>query len=408
MDDEKRLFSGNEYVDNVRDIYASWQWDIREELDKWTPEQVLAAEPEDIVGRLLAKCSIAYPVLHREQAVLLPPSEDGGLTKLVLAVPFDGSAWVFSVRVDGDLDWDELPRAQVAGDKLRLTWADRTDANPDPAAVRREFDRRLDKIDRQLSILRPGIEESMGKLRDEATRIVSSRRERILARRKLETGLGIPVRQQADAEQFTVSVTSRKISTPRHPTATDHLAPELFLPEDHYEQALAVLRSAGNGLERSGPKTTSALGEEEIRNLLLVALNVRFKGAAVGEVFNAHGKTDILIRVEDQNVFIAECKIFAQKNKQSVETVVGRALDQLLSYLAWPDNKAALLLFIRSGQPTSIIEDAIVEIKRHPNFVRPLGASEDGKRYDFVLYANGDHSKEVRLAFLPLILLDQD
>jgi hypothetical protein len=393
VDDENRLFSGDEHVDNVRDIYGSWQWDIREELDKWTPEQVLAAEPEDIADRLLAECSIACPVLHREQAVLLPPSEDGELTKLVLAVPFDGYAGIFAVRADGDLDWHEMPRAQVAGGELRLTWAGRTDANPDPAAVLHEFNLRLDEIERQLSILRPGIEEEMTKISEEATRIISSRRERILVDRKLEAGLGIPVRRRADAAQFTVPVTRRKIR------------PEPFLPEEHYEQALAALRNARNALERS-PSMTSHLDEERIRDLLLFFLNGQFEGAAVGEVFNAHGKTDILIRAKDRNVFIAECKIFAQKNKQRVEKVVGCALDQLLSYLAWRDTKAALLLFIRSGQPTSIISKAIAEIERHPNFVRTLSAGEDGERYDCMLRANDDPSQEIRLAFLPFALLD--
>ena len=346
---------------------------------------MLAAEPEDIANRLLAKCSIAYPVLHRERAELLPPSEDGDLTKLVLAVPFDGYAWVFSVRADGDRDWDELPRARVTGGELHLTWADGTVGNPGPAAVRREFDRRLDKIERLLSILRPGVEEAMGKLREEATRIVSSRREGILAYRTLAAGLGIPVRQRA----------------------AGGLAAEAVRAEAQYQNALAILHYASHALGRSR-LMTSHLDEERIRDLLLVVLNGQFKGAAVGEVFNRSGKTDILIRVEDRNVLIAECKTFAQKNKQSVKAVVGGALDQLLSYLAWPDNKAALLLFIRSGQPTSIIEGAIAEVKRHPNFVQQLSASEDDRRYDFVLHANSDRGKEVRLAFLPFTLLDQD
>jgi len=37
-------------------------------------------------------------------------------------------------------------------------------------------------------------------------------------------------------------------------------------------------------------------------------LNTHYEGGATGETFNAAGKTDILIRVEDRNVFIGECK----------------------------------------------------------------------------------------------------
>ncbi len=41
------------------------------------------------------------------------------------------------------------------------------------------------------------------------------------------------------------------------------------------------------------------------------------------------------------------------------------ALAQLLSYLTWRDTKAALLLFIRRGEPTTIIAKAITEIAAH-------------------------------------------
>jgi len=43
--------------------------------------------------------------------------------------------------------------------------------------------------------------------------------------------------------------------------------------------------------------------------VLLVNLNAVFEGQVGGEVFNHRGKTDILIRVQDNNVFVGECKI---------------------------------------------------------------------------------------------------
>lgn len=129
-----------------------------------------------------------------------------------------------------------------------------------------------------------------------------------------------------------------------------------MLPDAQYEQALAVLRNARNALERS-PSMTVNLNEERIRELLLMSLNAQFEGAAAGEVFNAAGKTDILIRAEDRNMFIAECKI-------------------------------------------------ITEIENHPNNKRTVATSQDGERYNFVLHANGDPNREIRLAFLPFALQD--
>jgi hypothetical protein len=49
-----------------------------------------------------------------------------------------------------------------------------------------------------------------------------------------------------------------------------------------------------------------------------VQLNGAFKGQATGETFNFQGKTDILIRFEGKNVFIAECKFW--KGRETVPT----------------------------------------------------------------------------------------
>jgi hypothetical protein len=145
---------------------------------------------------------------------------------------------------------------------------------------------------------------------------------------------------------------------------------------------------------------TANLDEEKIRDLLLVLLNAQFEGAAAGEVFNAAGKTDILIRAGDRNVFIAECKIW--KGPKTIRDALG----QLLSYLTWRDTKAALLLFIRAGEPTTIITKSITEIEGHMNYKRTCDSAEDGERYDFTLHANRDTNREIRLAFLPFALQD--
>jgi hypothetical protein len=191
----------------------------------------------------------------------------------------------------------------------------------------------------------------------------------------------------------------RKIETPRRSTASGPFEPEPVLAETQYEQALSVLRNARNALERT-PAMTANLDEEKIRDLLLVFLNAQFEGAAAGEVFNAAGKTDILIRADDRNVFIAECKIW--KGPKTIRD----ALSQLLSYLAWRDTKAALLLFIRTGEPTTIITESIAEIEGHTNYKKTHDTTEDGERYDFTLHANGDMNKEIKLAFLPFALQD--
>jgi hypothetical protein len=383
----------------------------RQAVAEWDPEKLLATAEADVIEYLVAEYSVAFPVLHRDQTEQLPVSEEvrpgagmfsGGtyphrMTKIVIAVPFDGEKDIFKHRASGSSL--NPPYAEVREGELRLTWTGDPQASADAAAIRRHFGSRLDKIDEHLSWSRGEVDRHNASLPTLASSAVTERRAELLADRQLEAGLGFPVRQRADAAQYSIPVTRRKIETPRRPTASGPFQPEPVLPEAQYEQALAVLRNARNALERN-PSMTAHLDEEKIRDLLLVLLNAQFEGAAAGEVFNAAGKTDILIRDGDRNVFIAECKIW--KGPKTIRD----ALAQLLSYLTWRDTKAALLVFIRSGEPTTIIRKAITEIEGHANYKRAPGTGEDGERYDFVLHANGDPNREIRLAFLPFALQD--
>src|SRR5205807_579707 len=94
-------------------------------------------------------------------------------------------------------------------------------------------------------------------------------------------------------------------------------------------------------IERN-PASFSTMDEESIRDNILLQLNGHYEGMATGETFNSSGKTDILVRVNDRNIFIAECK-FWHGPKKFEETI-----DQLFDrYLTWRDCKCALIVFNR-------------------------------------------------------------
>lgn len=67
--------------------------------------------------------------------------------------------------------------------------------------------------------------------------------------------------------------------------------------------------------------------EEDIRQQFLVQLNGHYEGQATGETFNYEGKTDILIRNQGKNIFIAECKFWS-----GAEALLD-TITQILSYL---------------------------------------------------------------------------
>ena len=90
------------------------------------------------------------------------------------------------------------------------------------------------------------------------------------------------------------------------------------------------------------PEAFKKMGEEDIRTHFLVQLNGQYEGLATGETFNYEGKTDILIKYQGRNLFIAECK-FWRGEEEFIKTI-----DQLLGYLSWRDVKTAIVIFNRN------------------------------------------------------------
>jgi len=86
-----------------------------------------------------------------------------------------------------------------------------------------------------------------------------------------------------------------------------------------------------------------------IMTSFLFQLNGHYQGQATGETFNSNGKTDILIRYENKNIFIAECKFWRG------ESLYLKTIDQLLGYVTYRDTKTALLIFIKNKNFTDIL-----------------------------------------------------
>lgn len=83
--------------------------------------------------------------------------------------------------------------------------------------------------------------------------------------------------------------------------------PEPTLTMDEYEHILSVISNMVMERRASAFRT---MGEEDLRQHFLVQLNGQYEGQATGETFNYEGKTDILIRADGKNIFIAECKFW--------------------------------------------------------------------------------------------------
>ena len=159
-----------------------------------------------------------------------------------------------------------------------------------------------------------------------------------------------------------------------------------------YDNILAIIRNMVKVMEQS-PRAFEKMGEEDLRTHFLVQLNGQYEGKATGETFNYQGKTDILIREDSKNVFIAECKFWGGE-KQFLETI-----DQLLSYLSWRDTKAALLIFSRNENFTEVIRKIEEAAPKHPHFKRMI-AKLDESSFRYVFHQTEDRNREVILTVL--------
>lgn len=380
--------------------------DALQRLASWNVDDLLATPDADVIQTLLDVTSRDCPTLRRDEAYLLDPTEvdlpvrefgetfTRRVTQFTLVVPFDGDLRLFAMRATSSTT--SPPRADVGNGELRLFCQP---GSGDAARVRADFGAQLDEIERYLSWSRNDMNEYRQRMEAEIPRLVVSRRAKLLVDRELQANIGFPIKRRPDANTHAIPLRPRQVEPkrePARPSPAQRFEPEPVLLDGDYEAALAVLRNTRNALERS-PSTTQHLNEEQIRDLLLVSLNAQFEGKAAGEVFNGAGKTDILIRVDDRNVFIGECKFW-----KGPKGLTG-ALNQLLGYLVWRDTKAALLLFIRDADVSAVTAKAITAIEDHPNYKR-RGKTSTEERHDFVLHALGDPVREIHLALLPFLI----
>jgi hypothetical protein len=222
---------------------------------------------------------------------------------------------------------------------------------------------------------------------------LKDRRDRHTANQRLVQGIGLPIKRRENAPlTYAVPDVRRKPDIRRpQPIATPQPA-EPILQEAEYEHILSIIRGMVSVMERS-PNAFKHLGEEDLRWHFLVQLNGQYEGRGTGEAFNYQGKTDILIREGDRNVFIAECKIW----KGEAELV--KAIDQILSYLHWRDTKAALLVFNRNKAFSDVLAKIPVAVERHPNCKKLINRISETE-WRFLFSNKDDANRELQIAVL--------
>lgn len=312
-------------------------------------------------------------------------------TEIIITIPYEGDTEVFNIQLTTFTL--SPPSADIRSNSLIIK-IQGTDLKP--KQVRSEIDKTISEINQHLNTLKENAKGLNGQLRSLANVAIENRRKKLLSDQNLVASLGFPLKERSDTPKTYVSPTvRRKIRDTLPPASTEPFSPEPVLSNDDYDHIIDVIQNMAQVMERS-PSAFATIDEESLRSHFLVQLNGQYEGQATGETFNYEGKTDILIRVQGKNIFIAECKYWGGPKKLT-ETI-----DQLLGYSSWRDTKVAIIIFNRNKNLSKVLESIPQTIESHSCYKRFLGKkSETNFRY---VFSNRDDSN--REMILSLLVFD--
>lgn len=301
-------------------------------------------------------------------------------------IPFSGSAELLRYAPSTRLLWSfevEMSNNNISFDIVN--WRD------DSNSIKREAEHIISNIKQQSDYLNADIRKYNSSLEHTILGLVQSRKAEHLKQANLLANLGVPFKKTEDVPStFVIPIVKKKALI--KPTAPNvPFFPEHSLDKSVYRDILKICYDTGVEMERH-PSIYNQKNEETLRDHFIMVLAPHFQ-SVTGETFNKRGKTDILIRHEKVNVFVAECKFW-----RGIKTY-HKTIDQILSYLTWRDSKAAILCFIKNTSLSPILEQIEVETANHPCFIKYKGKGMDGW-FNFEFHLKDDDTRSIQLAVL--------
>ena len=375
---------------------------IQTEIDGYGEDYLLGASEDDLVAFLVQKFAfhppaLGDPMIASDQEVEVEHrGSDYGHdrtfkikeTRVVLHVPFTGDKDFFLVRPNQS--HLTPPRATIAASHLELVFQE---AGLRGEQVKQGLEKVIRDIDFHLDQIKRAAETHNAALAEMIRPLIRARKRRILERRQMVSAIGLPVKRRDGAlPTYTVPDIRRRPEIKPPAVREKAFVPEPTLVESEYENILSIMRSMVRVMEAS-PHAFASLKEEDLRQHFLMQLNGQYQGRATGETFNYEGKTDILIREGDRNVFIAECKFW--KGKESLLATI----DQVLGYLHWRDTKAAIVLFNRNKDFSNVLAQVAPAMESHASFKRMVRQVSETE-WRFIFRNKDDRNRELHLAVL--------
>lgn len=306
-------------------------------------------------------------------------------TRLDIAIPYEGDSLLWKLR-PSTFSYSPYPELEVRDDVIVFAVVF-PDDSADTVRLKSEIDNAVGSLFSAVQNIRRDVERHNSTAEQRIRSALQAKRKLADSATGAVASLGIPMKRRDKPETFTIPTKRRPSPVSRPKVPTQPYKPDPALDEAEYQHILTVMRSMSSVIERS-PAAFSSLDEEAIRTHFLLQLNGHYEGGATGETFNASGKTDILIRVGDKNVFIAECKFWRGPKAYK------DAVDQLIGYLSWRDSKCALLIFNKAKNSSDVRQKMHEAMEGRPEHRQTVHHDPNGdSRYIFV--KKTDPGKEI-------------
>ena len=368
---------------------------VSKEIQSLDNEYVLKASQVELEEYYIKKVTIKPLILHADQYYIenqtgtkINASHDFNRvlfsgehviiqgTRLDIAIPFEGESDLWKIQAS-TFSLGGYPKIEVRDDSIVLSISF-PDDSADPERLKSEINSDIQSLADAVRNLNCDVKNHNSTAPQTVKSAIQRKRQLAEATIGAVSALGIPMKRRDKPLTFIVPTKRRESPTRRPKVPTETYKPEPVLKEAEYQHILEVIRSMSLVIERS-PAAFTFLDEEAIRTNFLLHLNGHYEGSATGETFNASGKTDILIRVNNRNIFIAECKFWRGPK------LFNKAVDQLLSYLSWRDTKCALLTFNKNKDSTAVRQKMHEVIEKRPEHRKTIFSNLHGDaRYVFI------------------------
>jgi hypothetical protein len=376
---------------------------ILRDVEKETEDYILNVNETDYINHLVSKFKIDIPQLDFDslsitaevQKKLLPPWR--GLPETTIDadvvtyhIPCTGDITLLCYRPNTYIEWSIALKTSLSSEvsfEASVTHNDKEELARQTRSILTDFKKQMGYFVKE-------VEDYNNSLRSKIEQMFRQRKKVFLEKNEVAAFLNIPIKKKESLPATYAIPTpqfQKSINVKPQVTVVGY-APEPTLDQSTYSDILQTIHDIGKVFERL-PATYSKKSEEDLRDHILVYLEPRYQGATTGETFNSMGKTDILIRANNSNVFIAECLIW-----DGQKYFLGKIL-QLINNLTWRDSKAAVIVFVRNKDMSSVIAEVQAVSPTHSNYLGFV-SKQDDSWFNYRFHLNGDRNREIKLAVL--------